>query len=235
MMNQSRWLPVLLVVLVVTAGLVGAFVGRRATLAALDENVESAFSLRREVQQLRAQELERQGELELLRTRNAVDRQALEIVRSEIAGHKEREAELEEGLRFYRSLMAPGAQVQGISLRAPELIATDHPRQYRFRVVVQQEARKHELVQGKLALQVIGQRAGLEVSYPLQELSETLTDATTDLKFRYFQTLEGEFTLPEGVEPVAVAATAQTSKPRKTEVSQRFPWQLQKRFTHVGE
>ena len=174
-------------------------------------------------------------ELEIARTTSEVNRAALDLLRGEIAGYKEQVAGLEEGLRFYRSLMAPGEIVQGLSLRALELVALEGERRYAFRIVAQQEARKHELLKGGLSAEVYGLLGGERVSYPLAQLAEEVDDEVVALKFRYFQAVEGMLTLPEGFAPGGVRVVARATSPQKAEVTEDYPWQLQERFTHVGK
>jgi hypothetical protein len=174
-------------------------------------------------------------ELDIQRTRNEVDRQSLELVRKDMAAQQEELAALEEGLAFYRSLIAPGEIAAGLSLRRLELVATQAPEVFLFRVVVQQEARKHDLVKGQLNIVLSGEQNGAVAEYSLAELSEDFEEAVQPLRFRYFQAVEGRLTLPEGFEPRVFTVVAKTSAPRELEVREEFPWRLDERFTHVGK
>lgn len=175
------------------------------------------------------------GELEIQRTRHAVDKHALELLRSEMAVEKERTAELEEGLSFYRSMVASGDTAKGLSLRKPELVRGDNTNRVRYRIYVQQRDREYEVVEGLLSAEVYGVSGDREVSYPLATLSNDFDDKAATLNFRYFQAIEGEITLPEGFEPRAIKLMARARKPREMEVREQFPWTLQERFINVGE
>ncbi len=201
----------------------------------LEGDPASALRLRESVSSLEKALDETRGELEMLRTRHEVDRQALELVRLEMAQQKERATELEEGLRFYRSLMAPDEVPGGLSIRQPELVEGARPGTYSLRLVVQQQARRHELVRGQLEAEVEGTLDGAEVSIPLGDLSADFSAQSMALQFRYYQSVEGELTLPDGMEPGGLSIVARASKPHKTEVGLQFPWRLQERFTHVGK
>jgi hypothetical protein len=176
-----------------------------------------------------------QGELEVERTQREMDRRALELVRQEMAAQREQAADLEEDLRFYRSLMAPEGAEDTISARIPEIVAKANPGQFAFRIVIQQEASKHAMVAGVLSVEVSGFLDGQALSYPLAELSDDLGDGPLALKFLYFQAVDGDLTLPPGFEPKVVTVLVNASKPRIIEVRKQFPWQLQERFTHVGK
>jgi hypothetical protein len=101
--------------------------------------------------------------------------------------------------------------------------------------VVQQETRKHELLKGELSAEVFGTLGEEPASYSLAELSDDIGGSALPLRFRYFQAIEGELILPAGFEPLGVSVVASSSTPRKAEVREQYPWQLQERFTHVGK
>jgi hypothetical protein len=175
-----------------------------------------------------------QDELTMLRTRNEVDRAALEMVRSELAQQKLQIAELEEGIQFYRGLMAPGEIGQGLSVRPIELVPTGVDRRFAFRLVAQQEARKHSTLQGELYAELIGTENGERKVYPLSSLSDDLDSSVIRLRFKYFQPIEGELLLPAGFQPETVSVIASATKPRDMEAREQFSWNPQEKFTNVG-
>ena len=217
----------------------GAWAGFRfgQTAAYGDQGLDPATyrSMQEELPGLQQRFDDLQAELEVVQTRYAVDREALQMVRGEIAEQKEQIASLEEGIRFYRGLMSPEDIAQGLSVRTPELVARDPTGTYAFRIVALQGARKHELLKGELQAEVFGQLNGEAQSHPLAALSGDIENGAITLRFRYFQAIEGELALPEGFEPHGINVVASSSSPRKSEVRERFAWQVQERFTHVGK
>ncbi|PLW68246.1 DUF6776 family protein [Pseudohalioglobus lutimaris] len=232
-LNKRRQLlaGVLLVLLLVAAFLFG----ERAAYSGLGLRPELYEAMKVEVPRLQQRVVELETQLDVERTAAEVDKRALEMVRREIAVQKDEIAGLAEGLRFYRSLMAPGDIAQGLSLRPLELVQQNDPGRYSFRIVAQQEARKHSLLNVDLFAEVVGVLDGERVSYSLADLSEELESNPIPLRFRYFQSTEGTLTLPEGFEPRSVSLVAKTTSPRGMEVQEEFPWQLKEKFTHVGK
>jgi hypothetical protein len=218
--------------LVLSAGFV---LGRQAAFSGVGIDPQRYRTQAKTLEDARAEQAELNHQLGVLTARHDVDRAALELVRQELAGQREQIAGLEEGIRFYRSLMAPGEIAQGFSLRKIELVAREEPGRYGFRIVAQQEARKHTPLQGELYAEVSGQQAGEPRSYPLAELSADLESTVLPLRFRYFQSIEGDLLLPEGFEPQAVSVVATLSAPDKAEAREQYPWQVQEKFTHVGK
>lgn len=215
--------------------LAGFYLGQRAAYSAMGLDPEVHRAVRQELAEAYSTIGRLEGELDVQLARHEMDQQALELVRREIAGQQEQISALEEGLRFYKSLMVPGEIAQGLSLRPLELVALEQPGRYAFRIVVQQEARKHSLLKGELSAVLDGLLADQQVSYPLAELSDDLEAGKVPLRFRYFQSIEGELNLPEGFEPRSVRLVATATEPRKAEVREQFSWQVQERFTHVGK
>ncbi len=172
---------------------------------------------------------------EVQRVQHQLDVATLEIVRKEIAAQKDQIAQLEEGLQFYQSLMAPEVIAQGLSLRKLELVSTDEPDRFVFRLVAQQEAMKHPLLKGSLSIELFGQWDGDEISYSLAKLSDNFEASTVALRFRYFQAVEGELQIPPGFEPRSFKVVAKASSPHTAEIREEYPWEVQERFTYVGK
>lgn len=224
-----------LLLLLALTFLAGVFLGRQSVYDALEVGPETAQSMLSELSDLREALRVTRGDLEMQRTRHEVDRQALELLRSEMAAEKERTAGLEEGLSFYRSMVVSEDQGNGLSLRKPELVPGATPGRWKYRFFVQQKERDYDMVEGTLSVQVFGFNAEQEVSYPLSELSRDFGDATSTLHFRYFQAIEGELVLPDGFTPKSITLVARASKPYKAKVKKQFPWEVQERFINVGK
>mgnify|MGYP001042054159 FL=1 len=234
---RRLWRQRLLLAVLISLGFVVAafYIGERAAYSGMGLNPELYRAMKTQLPELQAQLLVAEARLEVQSTQNQMGQQALEMVRRDLADQKEQIASLEEGLQFYRSLMAPGEIAQGLSLRPLELVALDSPGYYSYRIVAQQEARKHSQLKGELSAEVIGVLAGQQVSYSLAELSSDIEGSEIALRFRYFQSIDGELSLPEGFEPRSVSLVATATAPRKMEVREQYPWQVTEKFTHVGK
>jgi hypothetical protein len=223
------------VLLILLALLSGIFLGRYIAYRDMNGVSPTERSARLALSALRKELNVVRGDIQMQRTRHDVDKQALELVRSEMVAQKERIAELEESLGFYRSLVAPDeGGAGGLSLREPELVAGDTSGSFQYRIFVQHQSRERKVVDGTLSVEVFGSDGEKEVHYPLSKLSETFDDEAMTLHFRYFQAIEGELVFPEGFEPKGLRVIARASKPRKMKVRKEFPWVVQERFVNVG-
>ena len=206
--------------------LVGLAIGSYGSLSL---SMDSALENRR----LRQQVVVQAQELEALKqwktdneTRQEIDAAALELVRQELATQQETIAELEKGVHFYRSLMAPEDQADGLSVRSVDILPSRGGR-YPFRILVQQSARKHDLLTGTLKITVNGQQDGESISYNLSDLSDQVPNPDIRLRFKYFQAIDGELELPAGFVPRTVSASARSVKPRRSVVNKEFSWAVQ--------
>jgi hypothetical protein len=223
---------VLVFVLVLEAGF---YLGQHAAYRGMGAKAKNYREMQAELLSLQNILQARDTELAISATRHEVDRQALEMVRKEMAGQQEEIAGLVEGLDFYRSLMSPDGIPQGLSLRGIELVAGDQPRHYYYRILVQQEARKHELLEGTLTAVVTGVADGKPAEYSLAKLSEDARGENIPLRFRYFQAIKGGIVLPDGFDPGGVTVEIKTAAPQAYQIREDYPWQLEERFTHVGK
>ncbi|MFT4825920.1 MAG: hypothetical protein ACI9DH_001514 [Halioglobus sp.] len=213
----------------------GFYLGQRSAYSGMGIDPEAYREMERAVPEAAVQLQKLEESLDISGTRNEVDRASLELVRKEIAAQNEEILRLEESLTFYQSLMSPGDIAKGLTLRPIELIATESEHRFAFRIIARQESRKHRLLKGTLSVKVEGVTNQKESTLSLSALSEEIESDSIALRFRYFQTLEGELELPEGFEPKTVSIVARSASPVKVEIVEQFPWSIQERFTYVGK
>lgn len=154
----------------------------------------------------------------------SLDRTAAEEVRTSLMKEKDRLAELQEQIRFYRSLMAPGARQKGLSVRGLDIERTDAPDRFRFKLVVQQLADKHPLLSGQLNFEIKGEVGGREKTLALKDVCDDYDSRDIKLRFKYFQNIEGVMQLPAGFEPRSVHIVARASGGH--DVDRQFDWQV---------
>ena len=229
--RRLRWLVGFIAVALFFGGLaIGSY-------GSLSLGVESSMENRR----LRERIVFMAEELEALRqwkadnaTRQEIDSVALSQVREELAEQQETIAELEKGIQFYRSLMAPDEQADGLSVRSIS-IAPGLDGKHDFRILVQQSARKHELLTGTLQVTVKGTLNGEPVTYNLSDISDQVPSPDIRLRFKYFQAIDGVLELPEGFLPQVLNASARAVKPRRSVADAEFPWSVQEEISNVGQ
>lgn len=129
-------------------------------------------------------------------------------------------------LAFYEKVMAPEKQAEGLAIHDLVINATESPEYYRFQVVLIQQNVNKRAGKGKVDLIFVGSLDNTPSTIKLSEIS-TLTKDDLDFSFRYFQLINGDFTLPKGfiVEQVTVSATlAKDRRQSGKQLDKSFPW-----------
>ncbi|MGH1486377.1 MAG: DUF6776 family protein [Cellvibrionaceae bacterium] len=163
-----------------------------------------------------------------LRLAAEVDRKANEKVRGEVVDLKTQVAELEQDNTFYRSLMRPAPGDKGLVVDAPAITSTNIPNVYQYNVVIKQIVTQHRLVSGYVQFELLGKRGDIFQRLVLKDLSDTISVERIKLKFKYFQRIEGEMSLPDGFVPERIELKVVTERPNKVTIDKKFGWSLKK-------
>lgn len=184
--------------------------------------------------ELRDQVVQKDDEIEGLRQDVAnlklgsqVDRKASEEVRAEVIDLKAQIAALKEDISFYRGLMSPTDNKSGLTIGSLNVISTGVSRHYEYKLVVQQLATNHKMLNGYLTFEIFGRQGEQLVTLPLKDVSEKVSYDRIKLRFKYFQTLEGRLVLPEGFEPERIELTARSLGDKSVVVEKKFGWLVQ--------
>ncbi|WP_299492335.1 DUF6776 family protein [uncultured Shewanella sp.] len=103
-----------------------------------------------------------------------------------------KQKELERELAFYRSIMSPESNADGVVINGFELSKDLLPDQYRLKLVLTQLQDKKQSLKGSAKVTLIGLSKGKRKTINLSQLSKT----PFQFQFRYFQVLETSITLP---------------------------------------
>ncbi|MGI1680275.1 MAG: hypothetical protein K6L75_16155 [Cellvibrionaceae bacterium] len=195
---------------------IGAGVGRDA-IAERDELRESYREKIKEAEDLSQQ-------VANLSLASEVDKTSNEEVRSQIIQQKEKIAALEEDITFYRGLMSPTDNKQGLAIGSVNVLSTGVSRQFDFKIVIQQLVTNHQLLNGTLNVNVIGREAGTPRILPLKDLTTQVDTTDIKLRFKYFQDIKGRLELPIGFEAERIEVIAKSSGKNSSVVEKKFGW-----------
>lgn len=220
-----RFLYVLITVSITTAAAVGSYYfGYTRGMAGQEEALNSVANLTAELNVKNTALRAAEQELANIKLGAEVDRQSSEDVRQEVIALKEQLAALEADNSFYRNLMAPTENKRGLNFGVIELGATDVNRKVHYKFVMQQLATNHQLLKGSLEVVLIGKQNNLEARYHLSDLSPSVGGKSIKLRFKYFQTIEGDLVLPEGFDPERIELTAKSTGKNSVTIEKRLGW-----------
>ncbi|MFT6388893.1 MAG: hypothetical protein ACJAUP_002278 [Cellvibrionaceae bacterium] len=164
-----------------------------------------------------------------LRLANEVDRKANEEVRGQVVYLKTQLAEMEQDNTFYRGLMRPNANDQGLVVDAPSVAAISGSiDRYKFNVVIKQIVAQHRLLSGYLEFELLGRQAGVIRKLALKDVSDSINVEQIKLRFKYFQRIEGEMLLPEGFVTERIHLKVVIQGPKKAVIEKKFGWLVKK-------
>ncbi len=217
----SRLLALLLIgVFVVCSYIYGFHVSETNNQQALLERDE----LRQQVRQQEQQISELKQRVANAKMGSNVDRESLEDLRLQIVELNNTINALEEINTFYRQLMEPRADRNGLTIGALNIVPTAQSRRYAYELVIQQYTVDHQLLKGNLQVSIVGKAGEVMETYALSQLSEQVESEKIKLRFKFYQTVEGELDLPPDFEPVKVMVVASKSGKKPVTVEKEFGW-----------
>lgn len=225
------WLPTLLVLLL------GIVIGVALTVSLfkLDSN-HSKPEVGTDIdQRLKQQRNYYEDKIAVLEAENALQFSTIQSMQLMAAKEEKKLFSLKSDLSFYKNLMNVETGKKGISLQTIriEKIGGDQlNHRFRYKMVVQQKVLRHNLVLGKLRVDIVARQSGKEVIYPLNTIKRQInngelaadTQQYLNLRFKYFQILEGEFVLPKSVIPELLVMNMAISKPKKLTIEEQLTW-----------
>lgn len=186
--RQYRPSSVYLSLLVLVAFLCGALVC--FMLLSSDEPVVKHISSK--TQRLSAELVEKN---QLLATQNlelSVEREANAQMQGMFSQQIKKQQALEHELAFYRSIMSPDDNAEGVAIHGVEMLQGTKADEYRIKVILTQLQKRRQPIQGRTELTLIGMQAGKRVELSVNKLADT----KLEFDFRYFQMIETQVTTP---------------------------------------
>ena len=174
--------------------------------------------LRQENEALRRQ-------IAILDRSSAVDQQTGAELQETLTALRQRVAQLDEDVLFYRQVVEEEIDETGLVIGQLDIDATRSPDRYRYKLVMrQQDADGDTYLTGHVNFNLVGQLQDQQVILPLRDLSEFEDELDIRLRFKYFQNIEGELALPEGFQPDRIQIAAVATEPVSKRINEDFGW-----------
>jgi len=212
------WAGSLLVLVLLPAALgIGFWLGSSGNADVVEQN-----------QRLQAQLTNTLGELETARQRlvvsqaeSQVGRQSRDQLREQIRALRDQIAELREAVTFYKNVMAPAGRHSPLRIQTFELTPAAGARRFRYRLVLVQPGDKQRDLSGQVEFRLQGRRDGKPVALDAGAMLDG--GKAPGFRFRYFQELAGNLTIPKGVEPVSFEVIVHPDGQEKGVVHSEIP------------
>ena len=156
---------------------------------------------------------------------SAVDQQTGAELQETLTALRQRVAQLEEDVLFYRQVVEEETKETGLVIGQLDIDATRSAGRYRYKLVMRQlDADGDTYLTGHVNINLVGQMQDQQVVLPLRDLSEVEDELDIRLRFKYFQNIEGELALPEGFEPDRIQIAAVATEPVSKRINEDFGW-----------
>lgn len=167
-----------------------------------------------------------QSKINMLEVELEVERIANQNSQSLLKSMEQEHYQVKKQLAFYEKVMAPEKEADGLVIDHFSIVKTQSTNHFRIQAVLVQQLLKKRFARGYVDFAVVGSQNGKPKTLSLKDFSE-LDKKKLAFSFQYFQTVEGEFTLPEGFIPekVTLAAVLTKTKWQKYQrVEQKHTW-----------
>ncbi len=181
--------------------------------------------LERELESMQLENSDLNRQIAILDRSSVMDQRANKEVQETIRGLRDRVAQLEQDVVYYRGVVSEEIEDTGLIISRLNIDRTNDPRIFNYKLVVRQrDADGDTYLLGHINVSIVGRQNDELVIIPLRDISAEQDELDINLRFRYFQNIEGELALPEGFEPERVQIAAVETAPIEKTLDQDFDW-----------
>ncbi len=149
--------------------------------------------------------------------------------------------ELLQELKFYRRILAPELDKDGLTIDSFSLAKTETPHQYHFKTTLIQAGKQNTYLKGDLVIKVSGLLVnpdeptdkGKEVTYSFKQLG-SFKPKFFQFQFKYFNNFQGFIQLPQGFTAKTISIKAKTKGRRKNQTANKqLIWKPEERQNYA--
>lgn len=177
-----------------------------------------------DVQRAARQVAELRSALSVAERNRQVDEQVNAQAQASIAALRSRISLLERDVALYRQVMALEAQSPSLTVHSWQLVRTELPDHYRYRLTLAYIGADGAAISGKLSITVAGEPVPDEQQEG-QPRIEPVIETTEPVNLRYLQVLEGDLQIPEGFVANHVKLEFGADSSSTHAFSESVPWQ----------
>lgn len=179
--------------------------------------------MQKRLNELTTEQTELQKQHDYLSAELAVEKNAAVLLQQELKLEQQNVFDAKKELAFYQRIISPDQQAQSIIIDNFTLTPGAVPGNYRFNLVLIQQDKQRQFAKGTLELRLIGKVQDKKTEYDVLSLAG-FKKSDKAFSFKYFQILEGEFTLPANLAPEKVDIQLKVAGARGSAIEKSFFW-----------
>ena len=161
--------------------------------------------LQAEVQRLTEENSQLHSESIHVERQQQVTQVAQKDLSKDMTSLQEENTKLKEDVAFYKSILEDSSRTAAVKIHSFKVTHSGTPNEYNFHILVIQSGKHDKSVQGSLKLQIMGTKDGKPANVPI---TETTGDrGSFKINFKYYQPIEGTFTVPANISATEVQAS----------------------------
>jgi hypothetical protein len=225
-----RFVLVCLLVLSVGASAIGSFMfGYSNTLRSQQSEQATQQELSEQLIGAETENSELRRQVAILDRSSVMDQRATEEVQTTIIGLRDRVAQLEQDIVYYRQVVSAETEDTGLIISQLDIDATRESNRYRYKLVLrQQDADGDTSLIGHVNINLVGSQGEEQQILSLRDLSAEQDQLNIRLRFKYFQNIEGELVLPDNFVPDRLQVAAVSVEPVEKSINQNFSWVVER-------
>jgi len=213
---------------VILAILVGAYLifefGRIQANYNIVDAIAEQQEFNREIDGLEQQIVELKQEIALLETHREIDREAYQVVETNLTDMQRKIQEQQDAIAFYRGIVSPKDGGRGLRVQDLKLTRGKDERHYNIRLVLVQVMQHDRTVKGEVDFSLEGAQDGVATTYKLEQLLPEDGNSSWPFAFRYFQDFDRELILPDGFMPEKINVEVVSRTRSIASIKQSFDW-----------
>ena len=229
-------LACLAIFLLLAAGLLGQSLGNRereSQLALVAQANEQIIQHEALIEQLQRQIDKQLAQIGVLKAEKQATGNSEAQAFKTIADLQEEIVHLKKDLAFYRNVMSPDAEQQGLQIEKFVAEKSKSSDDIRFKLSLIQTKKHTAYLSGSVKIALVGQKDGESTTIDLSSISNT--PSSLKFRFKYLQHLSGVFTLPAGFDVETVKVSAKVRGRKRNTVDKEFQWQITETNSNVEQ
>ena len=177
-----------------------------------------------EIDGLEGQIAELKQEIALLETHREIDREAYQVVETNLTDLQRKIQEQSDAIAFYRGIVSPKDGGRGLRVQDLKLTRGKDERHFNVRLVLVQVMKHDRSVKGEVAFSLDGALDGVATTLKLSQLLPEGVSSSWPFAFRYFQDFDKELVLPDGFLPEKINVEVKSYTKSIASNSESFDW-----------